>query len=95
MRPETENIIKEKFRRSLSAHKDRHKENLKNLFEIFEISFNLDTLIAYFMGVLRAISFDSVAFIEAKGLKWSELEKLEKELKDEIINVAKEILSDK
>ena len=55
MQKETEDVIKKKFKNSLKAHKQRHKADLKNLFDEFGIPFNSDTLTAYFLGVLRAI----------------------------------------
>jgi len=91
MQSETEAVINKKFRKSLRAHKERHKVDLKDLFSVFGISFNQDTLIAYFLGVLRAISFDSKAFIEIKGLRWDELMTIAKEKKDEILKTVEGI----
>jgi len=90
MRDETKKVIEEKFKRSLKAHKER-KEDLKELFEKFGVSLNSDTLTAYFLGVLRAISFDSVAFIENRGLTWNELREIEQKMRNEILDTANEI----
>lgn len=91
MQSETEAVINKKFRKSLEAHKKKHKEDLKNLFNVFGISFNRDTLVAYFLGVLRAISFDSKAFIEIGGLKWDELMTIAEKKRDEILATARDI----
>jgi len=68
MQFETEAVINKKFRKALEAHKKRHKENLKSLFNAFKIPFNQDTLIAYFLGILRAISYDSKALLRVEDL---------------------------
>jgi hypothetical protein len=94
MQVETKKVIEKKFRGALNAHKERHKEGLKELFEKFGIPLNSDTLTAYFLGVLRAISFDSVAFIEIRGIRWDELKEIAQEMKDEILSTANEIEKD-
>ena len=91
MQSETEAVINKKFRKALVAHKNRHREDLKNLFNAFGISFNRDTLVSYFLGVLRAISFDSKAFIEIRGLEWNELMRIAKEKRDEILATVRDI----
>jgi len=94
MQSETKAVINKKFKKALEAHKKRHKEDLKDLFNVFGITFNRDTLIAYFLGILRAISFDSKAFIESRGLEWDELVTIAKEKKDKILSTARDIEKD-
>ena len=94
MQTEAEAVINKKFRKSLRAHKERHKKDLKALFSMFGIPFNSDTLTAYFLGVLRAISFDSKAFIEARGLEWDELMNIAKKRRDEILVTVNDIEKD-
>lgn len=90
MKSETEEVIKKKFERSLKAHRRRRrKEDLKNLFNDFEIPFNQNTAVAYFLGILRAIAYDSKAFIEGRGLKWVEFSDTAGRIKDEILRFAK------
>jgi len=88
VKSETEEVIKKKFERSLKAHR-RCKEDLKNLFNDFEIPFNQNTAVAYFLGILRAIAYDSKAFIEGRGLKWVEFSDTAGRTKDEILRFAK------
>jgi len=90
MRDETRRTIKGKFRRSLEAHKERISD-LEMLFEEFGVPLNSKTLRAYFLGILRAISFDSVAFIEVRGMRWNEFEEIAQEMRNEIQETANEI----
>lgn len=89
MQHESEKVIEKKFRRSLKAHRERHKENLKELFSNFGIPYSHDTLTAYFLGVLRAISFDTVAFVEVRGMGWVEFNKIAQKMKNDILSTAK------
>jgi len=47
-------------------------------------SFNPDTIIAYFLGVLRVISYGSKVFIEGRGLLWKRLMGISSEILNEV-----------
>jgi len=59
-RSETIAVIELKFGRSLEAHEEL-KDKLKGLFDELGIPFKSDTVLAYLLGVLRAISYASRA----------------------------------
>jgi len=89
---ETLEVIKSKFIRSVEAHRTRHCKNLKSLFSKHEISVNRETIVAYFLGVLRAIAYDSKSFIQSEGLEWSEFEELVESFIGEAMKIADDIV---
>jgi len=89
---ETLEVVKSKFVRSVEAHRTRHCKNLKSLFSKHGISVNRETIVAYFLGMLRAIAYDSKSFIQGEGLEWSEFEELVESFIDEAVKVVDDIV---
>jgi len=100
MRKETKEIIRTKFEKSLDTHV-RKKDLLKKVFERFGIHIEKvaekeKILTAYFIGILRAICYDTKAFIEAKPALWNkkqdEYKDIEEEEKERILETVRKIL---
>jgi len=90
LRPETMAVIELKFERSLEAHK-KHRDELKELFDKLGIPFKSDAVVAYFLGVLRAISYDSKGFVEGGGLEWEEFKEIANVMIGKILSTAEKI----
>ncbi len=100
MRKETKEIIRIKFEKSLNTHVKK-KDLLKEVFERFGIHLEKvaereKILTAYFIGILRAICYDTKAFIEAKPTRWNEKQDeykdIEEEEKERILETVEKIL---
>ncbi len=91
LQPKTIDVIELKFNWSLKAHKKDHKSDLKELFNRYGIPFNTNTVTAYLIGVLRAISYDSKIFVQSVTLRWKEFEKIVDISINKIFEVANDI----
>jgi len=92
--PETIAVIESKFRRSLKAHEEDHGKDLKDLFKRLGIPVNDGTIVAYLLGVLRAIAYDSKVFVQSEGLRWKEeFEKIADAMIGDIMRTARSIAS--
>jgi len=89
--PETIEVIKSKFERSVEAHRTKHCEDLKNLLSKHGIPVNREVVAAYLLGVLRAIAYDSKSFIQGEGLEWGEFEDLVSKLIGRVMKAADDI----
>ena len=58
----------DKFRKALERHKEK-KDELKVVFERYGIEMSKQTLETFFIATLRAITFDTVAYIEARMVR--------------------------
>jgi len=85
MRDYTKEAILDKHRRALGRI-DEVKERLGKY-----VSVNEETLVAYFIGNLRAIAFDIVGALENRGLEWNEFEGLLREAIDTIRKRVREV----
>jgi len=67
---------------------------LKDLLNKHGISANRETLVAYLLGVLRAIAYDSKTFVQSEGLEWDEFEELVDRMINEVMKAADDIAKD-
>jgi len=91
---ETIEVIKHKFRGSLEVHRAKHGSRLKDLLNKYGISTNREAVVAYLLGVLRAIAYDSKTFVQSEGLEWDEFEELVDRVIDEVMKTADDIAKD-
>jgi len=90
--PETEEVIKSKFERSVEAHRTKHCKDLKNLLSEHGIPVNREVVAAYLLGVLRAVAYNSKSFIQSAGLEWDEFKDLVNKLIDGVMKASDDII---
>ena len=92
LKQKAEDIIQQKFEKELDATIKQHLDDLKSIFQQLGIPFTKETVIAYFTGILRAISYDTYCFVVCRPIAWEEFEQIKIKKKALILKKAEEAI---